>query len=144
MLAAERDDADTAVAIAVLAIDQVEHGPRRGASSESPNTLFYTSAIPLAARGNPFQGAADQASLVRLAQGLAVPAGVTGTATTFATLAFWGHSQGATEGAIAMPYVAGVDGVLLSGEGASLVDSLLTKKNPVDIADVIPFALGET
>ena len=143
MLAAAKDASGAAVPMAVLGIDQVEHGTRRGASTESPDTLFYNFANPLASRGNPLQGAADQASLVRFTQGLSVPAGAAGSAVKFGPIAFWGHSQGATVGAIAMPYVAGVSGVVLSGEGASLVDALLTKRNPVDIADVLPSALGE-
>src|SRR6185437_3957616 len=49
--------------VAVLGIDQVEHGPRRGTSQASPDDLFYDFSNPAAARGNPMQGAADQLSL---------------------------------------------------------------------------------
>ena len=144
-LASVDDGAGGQVHAAVLGIDQVEHGPRRGASTASPNNLFFNFTNPGAARGNPLQGAADQMSLVRFATGFDLAAGTspTGAEIKFSKVAFWGHSQGATEGAIAMPYVGNVAGVVLSGEGASLIDALLTKKSPIDIADAVPFALED-
>ena len=124
-----------AVGVAVLGIDQVEHGTRRGASQESPDNLFYNFANPAAARGNPLQGAADQVSLVRFATGFDLPAAQSPTQAEIkiGPLAFWGHSQGATEGGIAMPYTSGVCGAVMSGQGASLMDALVTKTNPVDV-----------
>ncbi|HEY5147657.1 MAG TPA: hypothetical protein VII82_12875 [Polyangiaceae bacterium] len=133
------------VHVAVLGIDQVEHGTRRGASTDSPDNLFYNFANPQAARGNPLQGAADQMALVRFASSLDLAAAQspTGAEIKIGPIAFWGHSQGATAGGIAMPYVSGVLGAVLSGEGASVIDALLGKKNPVDIADVIPVVLED-
>ncbi len=144
-LATIDDGAGGQVHAAVLGIDQVQHGPRRGASTASPNDLFFNFTNPSASRGNPLQGAADQISLVRFAKGLDLlaPSSPTGAEIKFGAVAYWGHSQGATEGAIAMPYVAGVTGVVLSGEGASLIDALLSKKSPVDIASAIPFVLQD-
>lgn len=132
--------------IAVLGIDQVEHGPRRGSSTASPDDLFFNFTNPSAARGNALQGAADQMSLVRFVTGfdLAQGSSPTGAEIKLGTVLFWGHSQGATEGGIAMPYTPGVSAVLLSGEGASLIDGLLGKRSPVDIADVLPFVLEDT
>jgi hypothetical protein len=129
--------------MAVLGIDQVETGTRRGASTDSPDNLFYNFANPGAARGNPVQGAVDQASLLRLATSLTLDASLTGAAIKVGPVAFWGHSQGATEGGIALPYVSGYAGAVLSGEGASLIDALLTKTNPVDIAAVVPAVLED-
>jgi hypothetical protein len=54
--------------IAVLGYDQVEHGPRRGTSTMSPNVLFFNFKNPAAARGNPMQGAADVISMGRFAR----------------------------------------------------------------------------
>ncbi len=132
--------------MAVLGIDQVQHGPRRGSSTDSPNNLFFNFANPSAARGNPLQGAADQLSLLRFAKSLDLMSGAspTGAEIKFGTIAYWGHSQGATEGGIAMPYAPGVAGAVLSGEGASLIDALLGKKSPVDIADALPLVLVES
>jgi hypothetical protein len=140
----------------VLGIDQVEHGPRRGTSTDSPNNLFFNFTNPAAARGNPLQGAADQMSLARLATGFILTKATTQDNSTgtslpypaadvpFGPVMFWGHSQGATEGGIGIPYTPGVSGAVLSGEGASLIDALLGKRSPVDVADVIPFVLEDT
>ncbi|HEY8039370.1 MAG TPA: hypothetical protein VIF15_06230 [Polyangiaceae bacterium] len=134
-----------AVGVAVLGIDQVEHGTRRGSSQSSPDNLVYNFANPLAARGNFLQGAADQVALVRFASTLDLAAAQSPTAAEIKVgpIAFWGHSQGATEGGIAMPYTTGVRAAVLSGEGASLIDGLVGKKNPVDIADVLPVVLED-
>jgi hypothetical protein len=133
--------------IAVLGIDQVGHGPRRGASTAEPQNVFFNFTNPRAARGNVLQGAADQMALVRFAKGLTLPAGTSPThaEVRFGKVAFWGHSQGATEGSIAMPYVAGasVPGVIFSGVGGSLIDSLLSKKSPVNLAAIAPAILSE-
>lgn len=131
--------------IAVLGIDQVAHGTRRGTSTEKPENLFFNFLNPAAARGNVLQGAADQMSLVRFAKAVNILAASspTGADIRFDTIAFWGHSQGATEGSVAMPYITDVKGVLYSGLGASLIDSLLSKKKPVDISAVVPFLLSE-
>ncbi len=144
-LASVDDGAGGQMNVAVLGIDQVETGPRRGSSTDSPDNLFFNYANPAAAHGNPLQGAADQISLVRFVTGFDLPAATSpnGAEIKVGSIAFWGHSQGATEGGIAMPYTTGVTGAVLSGEGASLIDALLTKKNPVDIADVIPVALQD-
>jgi hypothetical protein len=143
LLATAKDAAGVTVPTAVIGIDQVQHGPRRGASLEPPANLYFNFANPLAARGNVLQSAADQASLARFVAGLSVPPDVAGRVTTFASIAFWGHGQGATAGALALPYTPGVLGAVLSGAGASYVDLAVTKRNPIDVADVAPTALGE-
>ena len=136
---------DGAARMAVLGIDQVQHGPRRNGSTQTPDNLFFNFANPLAARGNPLQGAADQMALVRFARALTLAPGAspTGQEIRFGRVAYWGHSQGATEGAIALPYTPNVGGAVLSGEGASLVDALLSKTSPVNIPAVLPFVLVE-
>jgi hypothetical protein len=144
-VAARLANVDGTTHIAVLGIDQVETGPRRGASMDSPDNLFYNFANPGAARGNPLQGAADQLSLLRFIAGfdLMAAASPTNAEIKFGPVAFWGHSQGATEGGIAMPYATGVLGAVLSGEGASLMDALINKTNPVNIAAALPVALED-
>ena len=71
-LAGATGSSGTPTPMAVLGIDQVETGTRRGSSTESPDNLFYNFGNPGAARGNPVQGAADQASLLIFAQSLAL------------------------------------------------------------------------
>ncbi|HEX8789512.1 MAG TPA: hypothetical protein VF765_01075 [Polyangiaceae bacterium] len=136
---------EAAQGIAVLGIDQVEHGTRRGTSQTSPDQLFYDFTNPAAARGNPLQGAVDQLSLVRFAStfDLAASQSPTGAEIKAGPVAFWGHSQGATVGGIAMPYAAGVLGAVFSGEGASLEDALVNKTNPINIAAALPIVLED-
>jgi pimeloyl-ACP methyl ester carboxylesterase len=130
---------------AVLGIDQVGHGTRRGASTDDPANIFFNFANPAAALGNVLQGAADQISLVHFAKAFSLLAASSPTAQDirFGTVGFWGHSQGATEGAVAMPYTDGVSGTVFSGVGGSLIDALLTKKSPVNLAAVAPAVLSE-
>lgn len=130
-----------AMGAAVLGIDQVAHGTRRGASTDKPENLFFNFSNPAAAQGNVLQGGADQVALVKFIQ-----AGQTigGHALSTTKIAYWGHSQGATEGAISMPYAKGVKGVLFSGEGGSLIDSLITKTSPVNLKAVAPFVISES
>jgi len=127
--------------MAVLGIDQVQHATRRNGSTKTPDDLFFNFTNPAAARGNPLQGAADQISLVNVAK-----QGMNGF--KFSKILFWGHSQGATEGAIAMTQAnvnkSDVSAIVLSGSGASIIDALLTKTSPVNIAAALPFVLNET
>jgi hypothetical protein len=131
--------------IAVLGIDQVGHGTRRGESTAKPQDIFFNFTNPAAARGNVLQGAADQMALVRFAKAFTLAAATSPTTQEirFDRIAFWGHSQGATEGTIAMPYTPNVVATLFSGAGASLIDSLLTKKSPVNLAAVAPAVLSD-
>jgi hypothetical protein len=130
-------------AFAVLGIDQVEHGPRRGTSATPPDELFFNFLNPKAARGNPLQGAADQLSLMRFA---ATIDGSNGTPTTIDPdrLYFFGHSQGSTEGSLMLPFADGYKAAVLSGNGGSLLNALLTKSKPVNIRSVLPLVLSDT
>ncbi|MFO0737327.1 MAG: hypothetical protein U0270_15665 [Labilithrix sp.] len=129
-----------ALKVAVLGIDQVGHGTRRGTETADPSGIFFNFANPAAAHGNVLQGGADQVALVKFAQTGPTVGGVTLSKTK---IAYWGHSQGATEGAISMPYTKGVTGVLFSGEGGSLIDSLLTKTSPQNLLALAPFIISE-
>ena len=134
------------VRFAVLGIDQVVHGPRRGDSDASPDDLFANFQNPDAARGNILQGAADQLALARFAAGLDVSAGETGGNAIRINpdaIVFYGHSQGATHGSLALPYTNTYKAAVLSGNGASLMDSLRTKSSPVDIGTALAFLLGD-
>jgi pimeloyl-ACP methyl ester carboxylesterase len=131
---------------AVIGIDQVEHGPRRGDSTESPNNLFFNFLNPAASRGNPLQGAADQLSVARFAKALNADAATThGEAIKVdpAKIFFFGHSQGSTEGSLALPFGDEYKAAVLSGNGASLRDALRTKTKPENIAAALPVALQD-
>jgi len=127
----------------VLGIDQVQHGTRRGASDWPPDYLFYNLLNPLSANGNPLQGAADQISLARYAQAAAIETdqGVIHFDPT--ALVFWGHSQGATEGSLMLPFADEFSGAVLSGNGAGLIDGLLQKHLPEDVASDAAKALQD-
>jgi len=133
--------ATSAVPTAVLGIDQVEHGPRRGHSDISPDYLFYNFLNPAVARGNSLQGAADQLGLARFAADLSLTADESGGDAIEIdpnAIVFFGHSQGATEGSLMLPYGDSYKAALLSGNGAGLIHALLTKRSPVDVASYIP------
>lgn len=130
----------------VIGIDQVQHSTRRGQSTDSPSNLFFNFRNPSAARGNPLQGAADQLSLGRFAQSLSLSEAETGSDALQVDptrVMFFGHSQGATQGSLALPYATTFRAAALSGNGASLKDSLLTKTEPVNIATAVPLVLGD-
>jgi hypothetical protein len=131
---------------AVIGIDQVEHGPRRGDSTEAPNDLFFNFLNPAASRGNPLQGAADQLSVARFAKSLdADAATTTGAAIKLdaSKLFFFGHSQGSTEGSLMLPFGDDYRAAVLSGNGASLRDALRTKTQPKNVAAALPLVLQD-
>lgn len=135
--------------IASFGYDQVQHGPRRGegeGSDMDPEQLFFNFVNPDAARGNPLQGAADVLSVLRfLSQGGLAMAGETGDVAISvdpSRIAIYGHSQGATHASMALPFST-LPGGVLSGNGGGLVEALLGKKKPVDIAGAIPFVIQD-
>jgi hypothetical protein len=131
---------------AVIGIDQVEHGPRRGESTESPDNLFFNFLNPAVTRGNPLQGAADQLSVARFAKALNADAATT-TGSPIKVdptkLYFFGHSQGSTEGSLMLPFGDDYKAAVLSGNGASLRDALRTKTQPQNIAAALPIVLQD-
>ncbi len=131
---------------AVLGFDQVGHGPRRGAAGQntSPNDIVFNFANPASARGTMAQGAADLHGMTRYVKSLAQtpPAGL--PALNVNRLVFWGHSQGATEGALFLAQDRAIEGALMTGASASLVDAMTSKKSPINIADNLWLALSET
>lgn len=136
-----------ATPIAVLGIDQVQHGPRRGASTASPAELLYALANPAAALGTSLQGVADQLSLARFAASFDLPESASPTMQHVrldpAAIGFWGHGTGASYGALAIPRSELVRGAVLSGVSASLVDGLIAKERPFSLAATVPYALED-
>jgi hypothetical protein len=137
---------DDTIHFAVLGYDAVEHGPRRGDSTESPDNLFFNFLNPDAARGNPLQGAADVVSIGRFASQLSLTAQQSGgdaISIDPARIVFLGHSQGSMHGSLALPYADMYQGAVLSGNGASIIHALLNKTSPVNIAQAVPFLLQD-
>lgn len=127
---------------AVLGIDQVQHGTRRGNSQDASDRLYFNFNNPDAARGNPLQGALDQLSLLTYAESAFVELPSSAQLLRFSTVLFWGHSQGATQGALALPF-GRFAAAVLSGHGGSFLHTLLEKTRPNDIAHALPLALGD-
>lgn len=116
--------------VATLAIDQPMHGDRRS-STDDPGPLFYNYANPQAAKGNLYQGAADNFALLRFAKAFDDTLGAAGrVAFDDDRLVYMGHSQGATTGPLFLPYADELKAAVLTGAGGSLVEGLLGKEKP--------------
>lgn len=132
--------------IAVISLLQVQHGDRRGipaaieTEETAPGVLFYNFLNPYAALGNNYQAAADYFQLVRLVESFAT---VTGEDVVFDTnkLYYFGHSQGTQGQFLAAVHEPLIKGILLSGAGGYLIDSMLNKKNPQDISAIVQYIL---
>jgi pimeloyl-ACP methyl ester carboxylesterase len=143
------DSSPTTVGFAVLGIDGVQHGSRRGGSDLEPDVLYFNFLNPQAAKYNAVQGAADNFQLVRMVEGLAsTPVSVTGVADPIQldpeSIHYFGHSQGCLTGPLFLAYEPMVKAVVLSGAGGNLIRSLRTKTKPVDIPSAMMLVLGDT
>jgi hypothetical protein len=130
--------------MAVLSYDGVEHGARRNGSTQSPNNLVFNITNPHAARDNVLQSGADLLQLFRTA-GVTVPATGGAPAATFdaSHVVFFGHSQGSNAGHLGLAYADAVAVTILSGSGGGVVDGVLSKTNPVNVADGMKYLLGK-
>ena len=131
--------------VATVAIDFPQHGARRGDSDRGSDVLFFNFMNPRAARDNVMQGAADLLSVVHWAESFELDSGESPTDAAIAfdetRIALLGHSQGATHAGLMIPFEPSLVAVVLSGEGGHLIQSLLNKTEPYDIAGLLPFAL---
>ena len=129
---------------AVFSYDGVEHGARKHGSTIDSKELVFNVLNPRAARDNNLQGGADVLQLLRLG-GISVPASVTGAPVSFDAghVLFFGHSQGSNVGLVGLAHAPGPRAVVFSGAGGGVVDGILTKTSPVDIAAGMKILLGE-
>jgi len=131
---------------AVLGIDGSMHGPRRG-SDDKPDDLFCNLKIPKAARDNTYQGAADKFQLVRLVEAMNLDAASSPTKEALkldpSRIYYFGHSQGSIEGIPFLAFEPQVKGAVLSGAGGFLLNSLLGKTKPVNVAAAVQFVLAD-
>ncbi|HTJ44869.1 MAG TPA: alpha/beta hydrolase [Kofleriaceae bacterium] len=123
--------------LAVISMDQVLNSVRD--PGNNPDFDFFNVQNPQAARNNTLQGAADDFSLLRLAKGIDFDN------VTFDPdrIYFFGHSQGGLTGPPFLSAEPEVKGAVLSGAGAVLYLSLLTKTEPVDIASIVASAVRD-
>jgi hypothetical protein len=158
-LAAGTLDDGGEIALAVLSIDAVLHGPRAAEeswdegwlavdpSAYDPAVLFFNVLNPRAARDNPLQAAADTFGLVRLAQALDWDAAgsPTGEALRFDPdrLLYAGHSQGSSTG---VGFAAAEDqlhAATFAGAGGLLIESLLNRTQPHDTRAALKVTLAD-
>jgi hypothetical protein len=110
----------------------------------NPAYDFFNFNNPQGPRYNTLQGAADNFSLLRLAQGLSYtepPVLGTDPGRTIrfdaTKIYFWGHSQGGITGPPFLAFEPEVKAAVLSGTSALLFRALLEKTKPVDIPAVV-------
>ena len=156
-LAAVTLDDGTQVGFAVLTIDAVLHGTRRGEANWDPNwlaldpnaydpdVLFYNPLNPRAARDNALQSAADHWQLVAMLQDWSLDAGEspTGQAIAFSDVHYLGHSQGATTGPLTVAFEPAIQSAVLSAAGGLLIETLLNKTSPYDIPQMVAVGLAD-
>ena len=132
---------------ATLAIELPLHGDRAGPATRSEAEHLYNLNNPRAARGNVLQGVADLYALVYFATTYSADAASSGTGQALdfdeTRLALYAHSQGATHAALMMPWEPQLQAVVLSGVGGDVGQSLLTRRNPIDLSALLPFGLRD-
>ena len=77
--------------------------------------------------------------------GIALIVGPIGAEVSFdpARMFYYGHSQGATHGTLTVAYDPSFAAAVMSGAGGSLIESLLNKTSPYDIAAALRMALAD-
>ena len=118
--------------IATFSFDAFGHGARRGTSKQAPSVLVFNVANPPAARDGWLQGGADVLTALKLPRS-ATPSGWTGPTLKFDKVVYFGHSQGATAGELALPFTEDTHAIVLSGAGAGLTNSLIGKRSPSNV-----------
>ena len=138
--------------LAVISIDQIHHGERDGGVcdtgdySQCVSLLFFNFLVPKAGRDNVRQSAIDYVSLLRMVQGLEIPAERSefGQTARFNPnkMMFMGHSQGGLNGSLFMAIEPQVLGGILSGAGSNIAISLEQKTKPFDVNQLLKLALS--
>lgn len=135
------------VHFATIGIDQNQHGTRRGQDETHPNFLFFNVGNPTAALNNPIQAAADQYTLVQLLQTLKIAQADSPTQKEVGfnkeRIVYVGHSQGGVVGPLFLAFAPEIKAAVLSGAGGNLIQSLLNKTKPVDVAATVRAMFGE-
>ena len=132
---------------AVLGFDAVEHGARRGRRRRRARTIWSSTRSTRAPRATT-SCRAPSTSCRRCASPASPStprASPTGAAIAFdpAAVTFFGHSQGSTSGALALPFTDARAGGGAVGRGR-VPDALAARQTqPVDLAAGLAFAAGE-
>lgn len=130
--------------IAVIGISQPLHADRAppGTNPDLDSFNFYN---PDAGRTNFRQGALDQVYLAEVLTRATASFRAGGETIRLdpARVAYFGHSQGGLVGALAAPFFGGdLRAAGFSGTGGGLAMTVVLRKDPLDIAQVLSAALG--
>jgi len=129
--------------VALLSWDLPLHGPR-GAGADDPGPLVFRLDQPRVTRGNLYQGVADLSTLLAFAlDGVHAIEGMEPLRFDPARIAFYGHSQGATLGALAAADEPAWRGLAFSGLAASTIYGILDRRQPFDASLGLRLALQE-
>ncbi len=117
---------------AMISIDQVLHGPRKGSDVLSTNIAFFNLFNLHAILDNPKQGAADDFQLLRLVKGMDTVGPTTDQKLKFDPdrIYFKGHSQGGLTGPLFVSAEPEIKAAVFSGAGGNAIQSLLNKTEP--------------
>lgn len=134
---------------AVLCIDQPLHGPRGPDLDDNGLVLYSFNFVnPSSGRSSFRQAAADTLVLSRMlaARAFDLPAERTRAQTPLrldpARITFFGHSHGGLSGALALAVDVRIRGAVISGAAGVLVETVLRRKDPIDIASLVRSLLG--
>ncbi len=136
--------------IACLGIEAHLTGPRHHLGSTT-GYEFYNPLNLAAMSDNVRQGAAEYTYLIKVAERLAIdptlcPEADSGAADSFfydpANFFFWGHSTGATIGHLVLAVEPGFRAGLLTGAGASWIESLIYRQDPLPYAEIMKWVLN--
>ncbi len=133
--------------LAMLCIDQPLHGPR-GTGGEVDILQVFNFLNPASGRTSFRQSAIDVLWQSRMVAEGAFD--IPGSATRFGRdvafdaerILFFGHSHGGLAGAIVMAVDPRIRGAVLSGSSGVLIETILRRKDPIDIRGVIAVVAG--
>lgn len=139
------DTDDGFARFAVVSIEQVGHGARRGSAELDPELLALSLNNPGARRGLRLQAAADQLAVARaiplLSAELEAVAGSSDVSLDAERIAWFGHSQGGEAQVLAVATLTGEASMVLSGVGGALMERWSEKSQPYSSSRVLRSAL---
>ncbi len=128
-----------AVPMAMISYDGALHGTRTGTTTLGVEELVFNILNPQSARDTQLQAAADVFVMAKVVSSF----DQMGVKLDPAKVVLYGHSQGANAAAMAAGYEPIFKSVVLSGSGAYLAKSLVSKQKPINIAAALPVIVGE-
>jgi predicted esterase len=120
--------------LALVAIDQPLHG-LRGTPTTDVSTHTFNPFNPVSSRSMMRQAVLDNLLLLRMIQEQAFNRD--GVRLDGERISFFGHSQGGLTAALMIPQTEAIDCWVISGAGGGLTGTLLERKEPLDVAELI-------